>query len=150
MNFYTWYSICFFSANCQVVDEKAFNSTERLNHFLHDRICPILRTDTFFWLMSHRCIKTNSFCHQLYKRIKDFQGHIQRSQIHYHFFLVSRSRRSRDSRSHNVCMYVCMYVCMSVCLYVCMSQTLIRFKSMNSSVNSFPEWQKLLDIDESD
>ena len=58
------------------------------------------------------------------------------------YFLVSRSRRSRDSRSHNVCMYVC--------LYVCMSQTLIRFKSMNSSVNSFPEWQKLLDIDESD
>ena len=29
-------------------------------------------------------------------------------------FLVSRSRRSRDSRSHNVCMYVCL----SVCLYV--------------------------------
>ena len=28
---------------------------------------------------------------------------------------------------------------MSVCMYVCMSQTLIRFKSMNSSVNSFPE-----------
>ena len=38
---------------------------------------------------------------------------------------------------------------MFVCLYVCMSQTLIRFKSMNSSVNSFPEWQKLLDIHES-
>ena len=39
-------------------------------------------------------------------------------------FLVSRSRRSRDSRSHNVCMSVCM------------SQTLIRFYWMNSSVNS--------------
>ena len=43
-------------------------------------------------------------------------------------FLVSRSERSRDSGSHNVCL--------SVCLYVCMSQTLIRFYSMNSSVNS--------------
>ena len=52
------------------------------------------------------------------------------------YFSVSRSRRSRDSGSHNVCMYVCLYVC----LYVCMSQTLIRFKSMNSSVNSFLEW----------
>ena len=39
-------------------------------------------------------------------------------------FLVSQSRRLRDSRSHNVCMSVCM------------SQTLIRFYWMNSSVNS--------------
>ena len=30
------------------------------------------------------------------------------------------------------------------------SQKIIRFKSMNSSVNSFLEWQKLLDIHESD
>ena len=30
------------------------------------------------------------------------------------------------------------------------SQKIIGFKSMNSSVNSFLEWQKLLDIDESD
>ena len=37
-----------------------------------------------------------------------------------------------------------------VCMYVCMSQKIIRFISMNSSVNSFLEWQKLLDIDESD
>ena len=35
-------------------------------------------------------------------------------------------------------------------MWVCPSQMIIRFKSMNSSVNSFPEWQKLLDIDESD
>ena len=47
-------------------------------------------------------------------------------------FLVSRSERSRDSGSHNVCLSVCL----SVCMYVCMSQTLIRFYSMNSSVNS--------------
>ena len=46
--------------------------------------------------------------------------------------------------------YIYAYVCMYVCMFVCMSQTLIRFKSMNSSVNSFPEGQKLLDIDESD
>ena len=30
------------------------------------------------------------------------------------------------------------------------SQKIIRFKSMNSSVSSFLEWQKLLDIHESD
>ena len=53
-------------------------------------------------------------------------------------FLVSRSERSRDSGSHNVC------------LSVCMSQTLIRFKSIDSSVNSFIEWQNWLDITESD
>ena len=28
---------------------------------------------------------------------------------------------------------------MSVCMYVSVSQKIIRFKSMNSSVNSFPE-----------
>ena len=39
---------------------------------------------------------------------------------------------------------------MSVCMCLSVSQKIIRFKSMNSSVNSFLEWQKLLDIDESD
>ena len=90
---------------------------------------------TFFhgsWLHRHilswqNHVKANIAC-----------GHNYMCCINQWIFLVLRSRRLRDSRSHNVCMSVCM------------SQTLIRFKSMNSSVNSFPEWQKLLDIDESD
>ena len=35
-------------------------------------------------------------------------------------------------------------------MYVCMSQTLIRFKSNDSFVNSFIKWQNWLDITESD
>ena len=50
-----------------------------------------------------------------------------------------QSRDLEDRETQEATMSVCMYVCMFVCLYVCMSQTLIRFKSMNSSVNSFPE-----------
>ena len=46
-----------------------------------------------------------------------------------------QSRDLEDRETQEATMSVCMYVC----LYVCMSQTSIRFKSMNSSVNSFPE-----------
>ena len=87
-------------------------------------------------------VKLLLFCLLLPRELQWGKKRVKLKDIIVNSFLVSRSRRSRDSRSHNVCMFVC--------LYVCMSQTLIRFKSMNSSVNSFPEWQKLLDIDESD
>ena len=48
----------------------------------------------------------------------------------------SRDLEDRDTQEAQICHH--------------MSQKIIRFKSMNSSVNSFIEWQKLLDIHESD
>ena len=54
--------------------------------------------------------------------------------------------QSRDLEDRETQEAKCLYVCLSVCI----SQTLIRFYSMNSSVNSFLEWQLWLDIHGSD
>ena len=55
-------------------------------------------------------------------------------------FFQSRDLEDWESKEAQMC----------VCVCLCLSQKIIRFKSMNSYVNAFLEWQKQLVIHESD
>ena len=54
-------------------------------------------------------------------------------------FLLKNDFQSRDLEDWET-----QEATMSVCMYVCLSQKIIRFKSMNSSVISFQEWKKAI------